>query len=186
MKIQNRDYLENRENSLAIALALANIAGWELDQQPDLLIRGLHDFFLDPVSDLILMPLAANSAAAVSCAIHEIRCDAVMPAGGKTNDNRDTLYASVAIWRSGAINWYRAMRLFHTPGAAEIWLIPDPHAGAADGPCFHLGHHRLRASAPPFQDSVERDEGLLAGDRLIAAQLLKDRHSTFCSRDHTS
>jgi len=170
MRRLSRDYLATRSRALSAAQALTTIAGWRLDADADALLRGLHDCRYEPVADLLLTPWGANTVPDLEHQLRSARCDAVLPALGKTNDGHDTMYASVALWSAAGIDWHHALRLWLAPDASGAWLVPDPEGDTPGGACFRLGRHRLRPIAEqPWEGVAKRDAGLMIANALIAA-----------------
>ena len=128
MRRLSRDYLATRSRALGVAQPLATIAGWRLDVHSDALLRGLDDCRYEPVADLVQTPWGANTVRAIDHQLRSIRCDAVLPAMGKTNAGHDSMYVSIALWSAAGIDWHRALRLCSHLMPAGHGSLPIPMA----------------------------------------------------------
>ncbi|WP_298671508.1 hypothetical protein [uncultured Sphingomonas sp.] len=163
-----------RARALAPVVVLAELAGWQLEMRPDSPIRFLKDHRYTKAGDLLLVPLnAKNSDERITNVLAKARCDGLAPGMGKTNDGRDTMYISIAVWTANGIDWHRAWRLWAAPSTGDLWFVPDPDGEDRDGCCFRFGQQLRAVNEHPWADFAERDAGLLAADLLVADRLRK-------------
>ncbi len=169
MHIVTREHAAAQGRALAGALALADLAGWQIDRSAALILPPVYRNYLHvPTADLLLVPSIEPSRAdldIVGRGMRQARCDALVVKAA--TEVRRTLYCALGTWGRHENRWRHARRLWLS-SRNEPWLVPDPAEAEQVALFYRLTSGPIRISPEPF---VCRDlsAGLDRADAYLAA-----------------
>ena len=171
MYIVTRERELARARALSGALAIADLAGWQIDRSVPILPMPFRNYLHIATAELLLVPSIEPSRGdldTVERGTRIARCDALVVKASSEGNN--TLYCAVGEWQRHGTLWHHARRLWLS-SRNEAWLVPDPNEPEESDAVFRLTGSRLRPMVPARLPGAGRNfaSGLARGDAYIAA-----------------
>lgn len=150
------------------SILVANLAGWQVDQQPFELPPEAKGFFLAAAVDLLIVPGTGAVRAQLGTISHVARktcCDAIVVSVSETKPAH--VQCSIGKWSPGSVNW--SFGLLWISKFGEGWVIPDPQDFEESDVYFPLLAGRLRSSENPPQEALDNPiAGFTRADHFLA------------------
>ncbi|WP_231420678.1 hypothetical protein [Sphingomonas sp. Leaf205] len=177
MYIVTRERELARARALSGALAIADLAGWQIDRSVPILPMPFRNYLHIATAELLLVPSIEPSRGdldTVERGTRIARCDALVVKASSEGNN--TLYCAVGEWQRHGTLWHHARRLWLS-SRNEAWLVPDPDEPEESDAVFRLTGSRLRPMVPARLPATGAGAGagrnfapgLARGDAYVAA-----------------
>ena len=161
MHIVTREYAAAQARALSGALALADLAGWNIDRSSSLILSApFRNYLHIEQAQLLLVPSTEPSRGdldTVGRCMREARCDALVVK--PSSEGRRTLYCALGTWRRHDNHWQHDRRLWLSH-SNEVWLVPDPAEEKGKDIFCRLTSSRVRIGV---QSLVCSDREIVAG-----------------------
>jgi hypothetical protein len=144
------------------AIAIAQLAGWEIDPAANLLMFcACAPCLFAPEPQLLIVPFTSGRDNALAMrAMADTRSDVVMVV---VTPNREVRFGLVLLGDDRAIQW--VYRIWSPVADSPHWLAAELGAD----PSYALRSQRIvKHVAPPWKNDAERTRGFTEGDRLLS------------------
>ncbi|RSV15321.1 hypothetical protein CA236_15035 [Sphingomonas sp. ABOLG] len=157
--------------ALSGALALADLAGWNISPSSSLILPPpFRNYLHVEQAQLLLVPSIEPSRCdleIVGRGMREARCDALVVKA--SSEGRRTLCCDLGKWGRQGNNWKHSRRLWLSHHN-EAWLVPDPAEPVEVDLFYRLTPGPLRIGFEPFICAdPDIDAGLDRADAYLAA-----------------